>query len=172
MHVLQKISQFITAMSTFLGKAASFFLIGFMCVLSYEVIARYGFNSPTIWAHELAGYLLAFYLALTGPWLLSRGDHVNVDIVYARYSGRKKTIADMVSNLIVIFFFVVVFLIGMRYAMYAYSIGQTSHTVWGPPVWPVKFCIPLSAVLFILQAIANICGAIVKLTRTNEVGAS
>lgn len=172
MNVLQKISHFITAMNTFLGKAASFFLIVFMCVLSYEVIARYGFNAPTIWAHELAGYLLAFYLALTGPWLLSRGDHVSVDIVYARYSVRKKTIADIVSNLIVIFFFVVVFLIGIRYAMYAYSIGQMSHTVWGPPIWPVKFCIPLSAVLFILQAIANIGDLLVKLTSTNEIGVS
>jgi TRAP-type mannitol/chloroaromatic compound transport system permease small subunit len=163
MHTLKKIVSFIASLNTLLGKIASYSLIIMMLILSYEVIARYFFNSPTIWAHELSGFFFAFYLALTGPWVLLRKEHVAVDIIYTRYSEKKQNAADIVSNLIAIFFFVMVFYLGMKNALYSLSINQTSYTVWGPPLWPVKFLIPLSAAFFILQALAGICDSAMKI---------
>lgn len=163
MHTLRKIVAFIASLNTVLGKIASYSLIVIMCILSYEVVARYFFNSPTIWAHELSGFFFAFYLAMTGPWVLLRKEHVSVDIIYTKYSEKKQNAADIVSNIIAIFFFVVVFHLGMQNAQYALSINQTSYTVWGPPLWPIKFFIPLSAAFFILQSLANICDSALKI---------
>ena len=163
MQALQKFVSFIAALNTVLGKIASYCLIVIMIILSYEVIARYFLNSPTIWAHELSGFFFAFYLAMTGPWVLLRKEHVAVDIIYTKYSEQKRNAADIFSNLIAIFFFVMVFYLGMKNALYSLSINQTSYTVWGPPLWPVKFLIPLSAVFFILQALAGICDSAMKI---------
>ena len=163
MRTLQKFVSFIASLNTVLGKIASYCLIVIMLFLSYEVIARYFFNSPTIWAHELSGFFFAFYLAMTGPWVLLRKEHVAVDIIYTKYSEKKQNAADIVSNIIAMFFFVMVFYLGMKNALYSLSISQTSYTVWGPPLWPVKFLIPLSAAFFILQALAGICHSALKI---------
>ena len=163
MHILKKIIAFIASMNTLLGKISSYCLIVIMCILSYEVIARYFFFSFSIWAHELSGFFFAFYLALTGPWVLLRKEHVAVDIVYTRYSEKRQNMADIVSNLIAIFFFAVVFYVGFQNAAYALNINQTSYTVWGPPLWPIKFFLPLSAAFFILQSLANICESGMKI---------
>jgi TRAP-type mannitol/chloroaromatic compound transport system permease small subunit len=163
MHTLKKIISFIASLNTLLGKIAAYCLVVIMLILSYEVIARYFFNSPTIWAHELSGFFFAFYLALTGPWVLLRKEHVAVDIIYNKYSEKKQNAADIFSNIIAIFFFVMVFYLGMKNALYSLSINQTSYTVWGPPLWPIKFFIPLSAAFFILQSLANICDSAMKI---------
>lgn len=168
MITLKKIIHFIASMNIFLGKASSYSLIVFMCILSIEVVARYFFNSPTIWAHELSGYFLIYYLALTGPWLLVTREHVYVDILYSRYSQKKKNIADIFSNLIAIFFFSVVLYTGWKYALYSIVNHQTSHTAWGPPLWPGKIAIPICAVLFILQSLSNICESALKIKESDS----
>ena len=33
---------------------------------------------------------------------------------------------------------------------------ETSHSVWNPPIWPVKLCIPLAALLLLLQGIVRL----------------
>ncbi|MFP4034979.1 MAG: TRAP transporter small permease subunit [Desulfovermiculus sp.] len=168
MQLIRKFIHYVASLNTFLGKLSSYSLIIFMCILSFEVVARYFFNSPTVWAHELSGYFLTYYLALTGPWLLLTREHVYVDIVYSRYSEKKKKIADIVSNLIAIFFFSVVLFTGWKYALYSIVNYQTSHTAWGPPLWPGKIVIPVCAVLFILQSLSNICESALKIKESDS----
>lgn len=163
MSVLKKYIAFSAALNSFLGKTASFIVIVFMLFLSYEVVCRYFFNAPTIWAHELSGFCFAAYLALTGPWILLRKEHVSVDILYNRYSPRTKNIADIFAGLLTIFFFVVLFYIGGKNALHAITTQQVSYTVWGPPLGPVRAMIPLASLLFLIQALANLFENIIRL---------
>jgi TRAP-type mannitol/chloroaromatic compound transport system permease small subunit len=163
MAALKKFVTLVAALNTALGKAASFVIIIFMLFLSYEVICRYFFNSPTIWAHELSGFCFALYLALTGPWVLLRKEHVSVDIIYTRYSFKTKNLADIFTHLITIFFFVVLLYIGGKSALHAITTNQVSYSVWAPPLGPVRAMIPLAAMLFLLQALANLCESIIHL---------
>ena len=165
---MQKLEQFIAlvgGMNKRLGMISSFVLVLIMLFLCYEVLMRYFFNSPTIWAHELSGFTFAFYLALTGPWLLLRREHVAVDIMYVKYPYRFRLIADIIGHLVCITFFLVLFWVGGKGALHAFSINQHSYTVWGPPLGPVKLFVPIAAVLFILQAVAGICETVLKLIK-------
>lgn len=104
---MQKLKQFITiigGMNRGLGRISSFVLMLIMLFLCYEVVMRYFFNSPTIWVHELSGFSFAFYLALTGPWLLERKEHVSVDIVYSKFSPRFRLTADIIAYLVCLIF--------------------------------------------------------------------
>ena len=162
---MQKLKKFITiigSMNRGLGKISSFVLMLIMLFLCYEVVMRYFFNSPTIWVHELSGFSFAFYLALTGPWLLERKEHVSVDIVYSRFPARLRLTADIIAYLVCLTFFVVLFWVGGKDMLHSFKINQHSYTVWGPPLGPVKLFVPVAAVLFILQALAGICDAVLK----------
>lgn len=163
MHVISKVVQFIASLNNFLGKLSSYCLLLCMFILSYEVFVRYFLNNPTIWAHEITGYFLTVYLALSGPWVLLNKEHVNVDILYSRYSYKTQNIMDIFSYIITIFFFVILLKTSFSYFWYSFITGQTSHTTFGAPLWIAKSFIPFTAVLFILQALANICDSALKL---------
>jgi TRAP-type C4-dicarboxylate transport system permease small subunit len=47
---------------------------------SYEVVSRYFFNAPTIWASPLVSYALCLSIFLTLPDLARRGEHISIDL--------------------------------------------------------------------------------------------
>ena len=49
---LKSVLRLIDATSEWAGKVASFLILPAMFVLLYEIVARYVFHAPTLWAHE------------------------------------------------------------------------------------------------------------------------
>ena len=165
MNVTVKVLATIRAVNDRVGRAACSLLFVFMLLMVYEVIARYFFKSPTIWVHELCGYLFAAYIALTGGWVLLHRGHVAVDIVYQFFPDRLKHLADIAVSALGLFMFGVLFWQGFQFAWFALVTHQHSHTLFGPPLWPVKMMIPLGAMLFLLQLLADLAQNIVDLTQ-------
>ncbi|PHR27902.1 MAG: hypothetical protein COA36_08040 [Desulfotalea sp.] len=155
MQTIEKLISFVENLNKMVGKAASNLIFVFMFLMVYEVIARYFFESPTIWVHELCGYLFAAYVALTGGWVLLRKGHVAVDIIYQYFPRNIKFIADIIVSIVALFMFTVLFWQGYKFAWHAFITNQHSHTLFGPILWPVKMLLPLGAVFFILQICAD-----------------
>jgi len=80
MSILKATLNFINAVNDRVGNLLSYFLFLFFALLFMEVILRYFFNSPTVWANELAQMLFGAYAILAGGYILLTGGHVNVDI--------------------------------------------------------------------------------------------
>ena len=138
------------------GKAASYLIFVFMFLMVYEVIARYFFESPTIWVHEVCGYIFAAYIALTGAWVLLEKGHVAVDMIYQFFPEPLRRTADLLVSLVALFMFCVLFWQGYKFAWHAFATDQHSHTLFGPPLWPMKSMLPAGALFFILQIIADL----------------
>jgi TRAP-type mannitol/chloroaromatic compound transport system permease small subunit len=156
---MQGIEHFISFVETInrkIGEAASYILPVFMCLMVYEVAMRYFFQSPTIWVHEICGYLFAFYIAFTGGWILLLKGHVAVDIAYERFSIKGKVIADIIVSSVGFVLFLVLLWFGWKYAWHSIVTNQHSHTVFAPPMWPVKIMLPAGSLLFLIQIIADI----------------
>jgi TRAP-type C4-dicarboxylate transport system permease small subunit len=143
--------------------AFSYMLFVFMTLMVYEVISRYFFRSPTIWVHEICGFLFAAYIAFTGAWVLLEKGHVAVDIIYQYFPNRVKCIADILVSLVAFGLFAVLLWQGWNYAWYAFKTNQHSHTVFGPPLWPVKMMLPVGALLFLTQLIADLGRSLLEL---------
>src|SRR5690606_23448050 len=105
----------------------------------YEVVARYGFNAPTIWAHETTTFLIAVPFLIGGPIALARDKHIRVRVIYDAISPAARRWLDVVNSLIAI-----VFLAGLTYAGWTMSWKathnpsgaihlQTTGTAWNPP---------------------------------------
>lgn len=145
----------ITRISRFFFNIAS--LIIFLIVFSmlYEVISRYVFHAPTTWGMELATLLFGPYFLLGGAYLLHLRAHVNLDIIKNRLSDSQQRMLDIFSFVIIIIFSIIMLSYSLAPAIEAWEYKETSFSAWNPPIWPVKFAIPISVLLLGLQSLAE-----------------
>ena len=61
-----------------LGRLASWGFALIVLMMVYEVVARYGFNAPTFWAHEIAGLLGATAFLLAGAYCMVEDGHMRI----------------------------------------------------------------------------------------------
>jgi len=145
----------IDSISEWSGKMVSFLIIVITGVTIWEVILRYIFNSPTIWAFDAAYLIFGAYGVLGGAYTLYFRGHVNVDILYGRLPLRVRAIVDLVTS---IFFFLFCGLLlwkGGEMAWDSLKILERGSSAWSPPVYPIKLAIPLGAFLLLLQGTAK-----------------
>ena len=50
-------------------------------IYAFEVISRYAFGAPTMWASDFVSFLLLISVFSTAPWLTREGGHVAVTIL-------------------------------------------------------------------------------------------
>jgi TRAP-type mannitol/chloroaromatic compound transport system permease small subunit len=71
----------IEAINLAVGKLFSFSVFIGMAIVVYEVIARYVFIAPSVWASGYTQRVFAGYFILIGAYTLIKGCHVWVDIL-------------------------------------------------------------------------------------------
>ena len=134
-----------TAMTLFLA------LIG--CTL-FEVIARYGFNAPTIWAFDVTFMVHGALFILTGAYTLQKNAHVRIDVLSTRFPIR----SQHGGNLIIYLFltlpaFGVLSDAAIKRAYSAYMTDEVElMSAWGPLVWPSYTVLSIGLVSLFLQS--------------------
>ena len=100
---LRKTIQGIDTMSDAMGRFAKYLILALIFVLTYEVVSRYVFNRPTIWALETSKMIFGSIGALCWGYTLKIGGHVRVDVFYAMFSEKWTAIVDFTLTLIFLF---------------------------------------------------------------------
>ena len=153
-----------------LARIGCYVLLIAMILVPYEVVMRYIFNSPTSWSMEMTQFLFCTMVALGGGWNLLTGSHVNVDIIYNRFGIRKRAIISILTSFILFTFLFFVFRQNLLAAMQSLAWRETSASGWNPPLYPIKFIIPLGVLLLLLQSIAMFVRYIIQaVTGVEEV---
>jgi len=136
------------------GLAFSFLLLPLMIITTIEVIARYIFNRPTIWAWDINMQIFSALVAIGGSYALRHDMHVKVDIFVMNLRPRHRALLDLITS-ILFFFTMVVFLYqSSRAAIESIRMREVMSTVWAPPFYHIMILIPIGAFLFLLQGIA------------------
>lgn len=138
------------------GRLAALLLLPGMAITLYEVLARYVFNSPTLWVNESMQILFGFYFLLGGGYTLLHGGHVRVDVLLHGMSGRGRRRANIFAMLVVLFYAGVLFWIGGEQAVDSIAAWERAESAWAPYIWPVLTAVPVAAALLILQAVSLI----------------
>jgi TRAP-type mannitol/chloroaromatic compound transport system permease small subunit len=152
---MKKFLKIIDQISEQSGKAISFLIIFLVGVILFEIFSRYLFNSPTIWAHEVSQMIYGAYVILLGAYVLKRGGHVNVEILYQRFQPRTRAIIDLFTWLLFFYFCGLLLWKGGGMAWESFLVRETEPTAFAPPVYPIKMTIPLGALLILLQGLAR-----------------
>ncbi|NIS69415.1 MAG: TRAP transporter small permease subunit [Proteobacteria bacterium] len=146
----------IDGISEWSGKLFAFLLWPGVGVLVYEVGARHLFDAPTIWAHGTTQRIFAAYYFICGAYISLHLSHINMDVIYSRFSLRTRAILDMIGFLFFFAFCIVLLWWGFGYAWDSLMRLEPDNTPFRAPLYPVKLVIPLGALLIFLQELAQL----------------
>ena len=147
---------FLDRLNSWLGRCLALSIFVVTLVVLYEVISRGVFGQATTWANETTIYLSACAYLLSGGYALAHRRHVRIDLLYDRLAPGTRVKLDVFTFL---FFFIYVgalIWVGTTLAWGSFLEAEGTGTPWNPRIWPVKFAIPLAALLLLLQGVANL----------------
>jgi TRAP-type mannitol/chloroaromatic compound transport system permease small subunit len=156
---MQKILLFVDKVSTWVGRAFSWFILALTLLISWEVFSRYALNRPHAWAFDVMIMFYGTLFMMAGAYTLSQNGHVRGDVLYGFFRPRTQAIIDV--TLYIVFFVPGVF--ALAWAGYSYAAGSwainehSSITADGPPLCYFKTVIPIDVEK--LKAMVNVTDA-------------
>lgn len=126
------------------------FLMGLMVVnVTWQVLSRYIFQSPSSFTDELSRYMLIWLGMLGSAYVAGQNQHLAIDIVLRKLEGLAKIRLQIMINVLVIIFAVIAMVLGGSNLVYiTYMLGQKSATLQIPLSY-VYGIIPFSGLLVI-----------------------
>ena len=138
------------------GRATAWLTLVIVGLMATNVLLRYGFSVGSVWSQELEWHLLVPLVMVGMSYALLKGDHVRVDVLYARYGERGRALADLVAALLAVGFGVLAIRYALAYVGQSWTIREISPDPGGLPArWLLKALIPAGFALFVLQASAQ-----------------
>ncbi|WP_417672203.1 TRAP transporter small permease [Roseibium sp.] len=138
--------------------AALFVVAGAM--LTYEVVARHFFVSPTIWAAELSQMALIWGSLLAMAWLLQARRHIAVDALVELLSDGQRRITETLAMIVVAVFSAVVAWKGWSIFLESFERGRTTGSMLDLPTWVSELAVPIGFALLFVQALIEIFRAL------------
>jgi len=145
-QLFEKITSICATLAAYL-----FVLAGAM--LTYEVVARYFFTRPTIWAAEISQMCLIWGTLLAMAKLLDSGQHIQVDAIVRHLPFRIANTLQAIVMLVVATFAVVVCFYGYNIFHDSFERGRTTGSLLNVPIWIVELAVPIGFALLSLQSL-------------------
>lgn len=139
-----------------IGRAAAWLTLAVALLMAANVLLRYGFSIGSVWSQELEWHLLVPLVLVGMTYALNKGEHVRVDVFYARLSPRGQAAVDVLSAGLAVAVSLLVIRYAIPYVGQSYAINEISPDPGGlTHRWVLKALIPLGFALFALQAAAQ-----------------
>jgi len=126
-------------------------------VMFYEVVLRYLFSAPTLWANELSLWMASFIFLFAGQYAMQQRSHIRIYVIYDLMPRWMQKSADVISCFLIVFFAFALVWGNYADAMRRFTRMETFGTAWDPPIpGIVKPAILIIIVLVAVQAISNL----------------
>jgi TRAP-type mannitol/chloroaromatic compound transport system permease small subunit len=154
--------RFFDGVSLWSGRIVAWLILPMVMSLVWEVVARYVFNAPTVWAYDMTYMLYGSFFMLGSAYTLLRGKHIRTDIFYGRWSTRRQGLVDAACYLIVFFPPLLALLyVTWDYFWVSFLRGErVVSSAWMPVIYPLKFAMPVTCILLLLQGTAELLRSI------------
>jgi len=147
-----------------IGRAASWLALVIVVVMATNVVLRYLFSFGSVWAQELEWHLLAPLILFGIPYALLKGDHVRVDVLFAKFTEKNQLRVEVVSQVLGILISAAFVWLSFQYVQQSYVIMEGSADPGGLPYrWALKALIPAGFTLLALQSLATLLGVFARL---------
>jgi TRAP-type mannitol/chloroaromatic compound transport system permease small subunit len=160
---MQKLLLFVDKVSTWVGQAFSWLIVGLTGLISWEVFSRYALDHPHAWAFDAMIQMYGTLFMMAGAYTLAKNGHVRGDVVYGFFTPRAQASLDLA--LYIVFFIpgIVAFIYaGYFYAAESWAIKESSNiTSEGPPYYPFKTIIPVAGAFVLVQGIVEIIRCVI-----------
>lgn len=160
---MQKLLLLVDKISTWVGHAFSFLIVGLTLLVTWEVFSRYALDNPHAWAFDAMNMLYGTLFMMAGAYTLAKNGHVRGDVLYGFFRPRTQASWDLV--LYIVFFIPGVIALtyaGYFYAAESWAINEHSNvTADGPPIYPFKTVIPVAGAFLLVQGIVEIIRCVI-----------
>ncbi len=139
-------------------------------VMATNVLLRYLFSTGSVWAQELEWHFLVPISLLGMSYALRHGEHVRVDIFFARYPERTKIIVELLTALCSLIISLIIIKLSWTYVLQSYVQDEGSANPGGIPYrYALKALIPIGFALFALQSLADGIKAVRRLRASSAL---
>ena len=122
--------------------------------VSWQVISRYLFASPSSWTEEVARFLLIWIGTLGAAYAFRTNMHIGLDLLPKKLTGHAARNLHWLTLAVIIVFAVAVLVVGGANLVYlTWDLRQYS-AVLGLPISIVYSVIPLTGVLIVVYSVA------------------
>jgi len=138
------------------GGIVSYLSVLLIVVITYEVMARYIFNAPTMWSYDLSYMVGGGFWVLAGAYAILHNTNVRVDVVYVRLRRKRQLLIDIV--LTVLFFFpmwIIMLYCCVDHTWTAIVLNERSSIGhWAPSMIPFRLVGLVAVILILAQGIS------------------
>ncbi len=138
-------------------------------VTSYGVAMRYFFRKPEPISYELATIFMLWGFLFGLAFVEWRGEHIRADI-FTPFMPKAmvKFLHNVVAHILALTYSIILTWKGWSVAMYSYSIGERSMSVWQEILWPIKVMIPIGYFLLSVVILRNLIKGVASYFEKNE----
>jgi len=134
--------------------AVLIFIVGAMTVLvTYQVISRYLFNSPSAVSEVLSRYMFIWLVLLGSAYVFGLRDHMAISFIKNKFSGKVRIYLDMFSEFATAIFALSIMIIG-GYSSAARQMWQLDSALQ-IPMGMIYLALPISGGLILFYFIYN-----------------
>jgi len=131
-------------------------MVGLVLAVSWQVVSRYLFASPSSWTEEVARFLLIWIGTLGAAYAFRTNMHIGLDLLPKKLNGAAARYLHWFTLATIIVFALAVLVTGGGKLVYlTWDLRQYS-AVLGLPISIVYSVIPLTGVLVIVYSLAAI----------------
>lgn len=156
-HIEPRPEGFFDIVSLICARTTMIGVVVIVLVMFYEVISRYIFDAPTLWANELSLWLAGFVFMLAGLYAMQQRSHIRIYVIYDMFPRWAQKASDVLSVTLLW-----VFTVSLIWGGYNESYGklmrwETFGTAWDPPLpATIKPAILFIVLLVAIQAVSNL----------------
>ncbi|MEM7752314.1 MAG: TRAP transporter small permease [Pseudomonadota bacterium] len=143
--------------AVFIGRVTMMLVVLLTSVMMYEVVLRYVFEAPTLWANELSLWLAGFIFLCAGLYAMQQRSHIRIFLLYDVCPRWLQRTFDCISTFLIVLFAFFVIYGGYGEALDKLHRWETFGTAFDPPIpATLKPMVLLIITLVALQAVINL----------------
>ena len=147
----------IDRLNRLLGERLCYLYLAAVLITAYEVVMRYLFDAPTIWAFELTILLCAICYLLSGGFVTAQRKHIAITSLYDLMPARIRWWLDLSAILTGILAMGLLVWAAWRPAVLAVTIVERTGSAWNSPSPAIiKPLIAVGAGLILLQLLVQL----------------
>jgi TRAP-type C4-dicarboxylate transport system permease small subunit len=140
-----------TRINRLCASVAALLFVATGIMITYEVIARYFFTNPTIWAAELSQLCLIWGVVLALAWALEERRHIAVDAIFNHLPLTARKVTEIIAVIVIATFSAVAVVKGWRIFYDSFERNRTTGSLLDLPAWIQELSIPVGFALLFIQ---------------------
>ena len=148
--------KFRTALNKALELLAGLSMAVMVILTTYQVIARYIFNSPSTWSEELVGYLFGWSTMLGATIVSGERGHMNIPILVDRMNPGMRKVFHILWEVVAFLFSATILVFG-GFQVSKLAMGQQTSSL-GVAVGVFYWVMPICGVIILVYSVLNIIG--------------